>query len=126
MWQKRTAADLRSLGSHVEAWAESMLALLGRHHIDTTWDSGHLLTPTFRALRLCYFMLRDGLGTLEYRPAFLATVIVSGHGLTPTNRGRAQRLHGEVYPKLAEGGQTVFGGCQANLASCRGQRISTA
>ena len=84
---------------------EAVLALLGRDHVDTTRYHGYAFAPTFRALRLCSFMLGDGLGTLERRPAFFATIIVGWHSPTPANTvGRkdfgARRI-GEDYTKTA-------------------------
>lgn len=82
---ERTSARAARHCSHAQRGLEHFLALLGCHHVDTTWHSGHLLAPTFRALRLCCLMLGDGLGTLERLPAFPATIIVGWHGPTPAN-----------------------------------------
>jgi hypothetical protein len=46
------------------------------------WHEGDLLAPTLRALRFHRYMLGDGLGALEPLSAFLATVLISRHGLT--------------------------------------------
>jgi hypothetical protein len=74
---KLTDLNERSLAADVR-----ILALLGCHHEDTPRNEGDLLAPTLRALRFHCFMFRDGLGALEPFSAFLATVLISRHGLT--------------------------------------------
>jgi hypothetical protein len=58
------------------------LALLGGHHVDIARYKGHLLAPAFGALQFQRFMLGDGLRA--FKSAFLATVLVSRHGLKPS------------------------------------------
>jgi hypothetical protein len=60
------------------------LALLGGHHVDIARYKGHLLAPAFWALQFQRFMLGDGLRAFKLLPAFLATVLVSRHGLKPS------------------------------------------
>ena len=62
-------------------------ALLRCHHENTAWHEGDLLAPTLRALRFHRYMLGDGLGALEPLSAFLATVLISRHGLTIMTQG---------------------------------------
>ena len=61
--------------------APSWSALLGGHHVDIARDEGHLLAPAFGALQFQRLMLGDGLGAFKLRPAFVATILVSRHGL---------------------------------------------
>ena len=44
---------------------EATLALHVGHNVNTTRHLGHFFAVTFRALRLRFFVLGDGFGTLE-------------------------------------------------------------
>ena len=73
-------APMLHFGFPLLAW----LALLGGHHVDIAQYKGHLLASTFGALQFQRFMLGDGLRAFKLLPAFLATVLVSRHGLKPS------------------------------------------
>ena len=70
---------------------EAVLALLGRHHIDTSRHSRHVLAATSRALRFCFLMLGDGLGTLERPFALCASILIGWHGSGPSLSGHLRQ-----------------------------------
>jgi hypothetical protein len=70
--------------------ANHTLALFGGHHVDIARYIGHLLAPAFGAFRFFSFVLRDGLGTFKLLTAFLATILVSRHGLVSIDQGGSE------------------------------------
>jgi len=80
----------------------TFLALLGRHHVDTTRNTGHLFTSTFWALRCRCIMLGNCLGSFKPLPAFFATVLISRHGAPPRSQPKAS-----MQPSSSRGDQAI-------------------
>jgi len=85
----------------------ALSALLGGEHVDIAGHERYLLAPALGARRFQGFVLGDGFGALKLLSAFLATILVGRHGLTPATRAlawhyfTADRCSGEVPPRSA-------------------------